>query len=675
MSVSYSSNKVTIGNYKSGTTGTSGSSTVVSSGSEFTSSDVGRFISIVYDSINSGLTQIRQIVSYQNSSQVTVHDSWIGLPISGLTWNMSHNLQDVHDIGNSALQKTGDRSYRWDADWNITGFLADVDCSLEMFSRTQPGWKLSDAAIVQFGVLWGGEANNASETTNGCHLVFKTQVSSQSLYVGSGNSGDNGCIVNYYGCLIDSRTSGTWMFQRMVGATRFIGVNFDGVMGGRFRNRYSEWVECRHSGNNNATPAWSIGAEFNRAITAVKFYKNLVCLKSYSNFAGTFKSCTFSESNTDFFLIAGNSAAVVINFVDCTTFGASKVIDSGNNTLRQIKSVSYTLLDSSSTAIEFGKVAIEDKNLVLQDGVQESSITGQVPIINTTFRQMISNTTEIDYTPFVIRIRKYGKKFQQFISSLSSPTKQDVLLQENINLPLLEAAAGAIVGVNINPVAKTITISAVLSSSDIYAYSQWWLFQTTNMQVDQALTTVDGVNFLLDSSWTLILQNEISDGINLTGNVIVSNVFDFSSHNIAGQLTFETTGTYNIIDSIITEVINNSGDLIILNISGSTTITTNTGPNVTIQSSILLSFIIKDQNGVPIENASVYIDENNSTPILFSSNTNAQGKATFAYTGNSLIGTTWRVRKYGYKYSKSIVDIGITDILLPITLITDPQQV
>lgn len=52
----------------------------------------------------------------------------------------------------------------------------------------------------------------------------------------------------------------------------------------------------------------------------------------------------------------------------------------------------------------------------------------------------------------------------------------------------------------------------------------------------------------------------------------------------------------------------------------------------------------------------------------------AGGIATANWTGGSVSGSTWRVRKYGYKNYKQSVDIGTSNISLPITLIADPQQ-
>lgn len=51
------------------------------------------------------------------------------------------------------------------------------------------------------------------------------------------------------------------------------------------------------------------------------------------------------------------------------------------------------------------------------------------------------------------------------------------------------------------------------------------------------------------------------------------------------------------------------------------------------------------------------------------------GIASETYTGAPVTGTRWRVRKYGYKDFKQLINIAGSNIDLPVTLILDPQQV
>ena len=98
------------------------------------------------------------------------------------------------------------------------------------------------------------------------------------------------------------------------------------------------------------------------------------------------------------------------------------------------------------------------------------------------------------------------------------------------------------------------------------------------------------------------------------------------------------------------------------------------GGTVSLPSSITLTMTVKDEAGDPIDVALVYIDDDDEVPYILSTTTNAQGVASTGYTGGAAAGSRWRVRKYGYKPYKQIIDIGASDISIPVTLISDPQQ-
>jgi len=93
-----------------------------------------------------------------------------------------------------------------------------------------------------------------------------------------------------------------------------------------------------------------------------------------------------------------------------------------------------------------------------------------------------------------------------------------------------------------------------------------------------------------------------------------------------------------------------------------------------IQASLTLSMTVKDESGTEISGALAYIDDDDTSPYIMNTTTNASGVAQTSYTGASVVGSRWRVRKYGYKPYKQLVDIGSSDISIPVTLIADPQQ-
>ena len=95
---------------------------------------------------------------------------------------------------------------------------------------------------------------------------------------------------------------------------------------------------------------------------------------------------------------------------------------------------------------------------------------------------------------------------------------------------------------------------------------------------------------------------------------------------------------------------------------------------ISITSSITLSMVVKDEDGAFVTGAFAYIDDGNTAPFIMNTTTNASGLASVNHTGGSVIGSTWRVRKYGYKPFKLVTDIGGSDINIPVTLVADPQQ-
>ena len=124
------------------------------------------------------------------------------------------------------------------------------------------------------------------------------------------------------------------------------------------------------------------------------------------------------------------------------------------------------------------------------------------------------------------------------------------------------------------------------------------------------------------------------------------------------------------------DVNNTSGGAITLALSGTSNGNSSQGSAVTFSSSSTLTLTAKDEAGSPINLAHAYIDDNNAAPFIMNKDTNASGVASTSWTGGSVVGATWRVRKYGYKPYKAIADVpasGSKDI--PVTLIVDPQQV
>ena len=551
VSIGGSPKRVTIGTYKSGTTASSssGSTLNITSGG-ISSGDIGRLVAVRPSGSDSSQTQVRKITAVSGGT-ITVHDDWVGTISSGVTWIVAHNAEDVYALSDSALEKVGDRSYRWAADWILStgGFFGDTDISLEMTSQVTTGnfdahWKCNPNSIVQFGLLWGGEANGATEVTNGCHISYQnlSGVLRCNIYNKDNDRDGEGAVINYYGCLINSVHADEelggfiFMFQRMQGPTRFIGCIQDGTMGGRFYHEASEWVNSTVTGNINPIPAFSMGATFTRAIENLRFGQNLVAFKTFAHFSGTFRDCNFSDSNTDVIFADANNGSSVVNLIDCTTVSDADIIDSGVGTIAQFKSVNYTMTDDSGTALSGVALRVSDKDNTTQSSVQVSDGSGVCGEILARFREWVTDPPSTVYSPFDIRIRKYGYTYLGFSSAVSEPIKQEVRLVVNPDLVSNETQAQAIAGINLDFALSTLTISGSVTPQDLYDFYQYQLAQSANMQYAEDFTK-SGSSFDL-GDWNLVV-----DGCTYTGDITTSGTITRSNDGkIIGTAT-DANGT------------------------------------------------------------------------------------------------------------------------------------
>lgn len=124
------------------------------------------------------------------------------------------------------------------------------------------------------------------------------------------------------------------------------------------------------------------------------------------------------------------------------------------------------------------------------------------------------------------------------------------------------------------------------------------------------------------------------------------------------------------------DVLNSSGTALEVGKSNGSNPTTYDpgGSAVTFTGSVQLTMTVKTEGGTPIVGALAYIDDNDQTPYIMNTTTNDQGVATTGYTGAPVSNARWRVRKYGYKNYKMLLDIAGDNIGLPVTLAVDPQQ-
>jgi hypothetical protein len=142
--------------------------------------------------------------------------------------------------------------------------------------------------------------------------------------------------------------------------------------------------------------------------------------------------------------------------------------------------------------------------------------------------------------------------------------------------------------------------------------------------------------------------------------------------SVAGPHTFDNLK----FDSNTYDVYNTSGVSVSVGKSNGSNPTTYNpaGSEVLFTGSVQLTMTVKKENGDPIVGAFAYIDDNDQSPYIMNTTTGAGGVATTGYAGSPVTGARWRVRLYGYKNFKMILDIGGSNIDLPVTLVVDPQQ-
>ncbi len=644
--ITSTADRITIsGNYKAFTSTTGSTSTVIqySTGDAPASGDAGRFL-LWKNGSNTGNWEVRYIES-ATATTVTVGDGgFSSAPSSGENFSISTSLADIDTALADTIVRSSGRSYQIiDRDFALTSnaFVADVNASLSSKStHTGSGfiatYPVANNCVLQFGRLVGGEANDSTETIEGCQLLL--EVSNDTLmFTNQVSFNSAGCVLNFYGCLIESIGNGNNPFIRAPGPMRIVGCVCDGPMGGRLYSSASELVDTRFSGNLSGGVAWSLGASFTRAIENAFFYQNQAAVKSFQAFTGTFSNTRFADSNT-YIIEASAQSGLLFRFIDCTTFDVSKINNNTGN-YEQLKSINYSVTDSSGVGLTGVKVAVYDNSSTIQDAIRTSS-SGNVSAINARFFRKNHNvSTPVNYAPFDIRIRKYGYEYQDFQSAVSEPIKQEFRLPSNTVTALSEAAAAALTFITIDFSLKTVTVQRSRTLSEIYDYCQSQLALDANMDEPEFITSSDGNVFTFADDWDLILdasgaissasgktvafggtgvlqmlddRNTI-DNLNVIGDIDLGAAVTPLTGITAETVDFSVAGTYTVDGCTFDEVTNSSGGSVTLELINGSTITTNTGPSIALSEPVdVVAANIIDASRVQIYNVTKGAELDNS---------------------------------------------------------------
>ena len=541
--ITQTSQRITISGAYKDFTGDSGSTSTViqfASGDAPASGDAGRFLLWKVTAGQTGTWQIRYIES-ATSTTVTVGDGgFASSPPVGATFAISTNLDDV--VSAVAGATSVGTAYSFDSrDFSLAAgaFLADTDKSLSVAAKQTGGGFIStfpcaNGCAVQFGRLNGGEANDSTETTNGCQLSFEVNNNTL-MFTNQGSVNANGPIINFYGCLIESiSVGGGSPFIRSPGPMRIIGCLCDGPMGGRLYSSASELVDTRFSGNTSGTVAWSLGGTFTRPISNAFFFQNNTAVKAYLGFQGVFKDTTFADSNTNIINSDGATSSLVFTFLDCTTFADGK-ISANKGRFEQAKSINYTVADSNGTGLSGVLVAAYNTDGTIQQGVKTSS-SGSVDTINACFFLKTHGNSAVSKAPFDIRIRKYGYVLQGFQSAVSEPIKQEVRLPANSELVSTEVQAAAISGISLNFATSTLTITSNTTAQQLYDYYQYQLAQSANMAyAEQFVKTGTAFNI---AAWDMTV-----DGATYTGDITTTGTITLANGGVIDGTRTDASGT------------------------------------------------------------------------------------------------------------------------------------
>lgn len=294
---------------------------------------------------------------------------------------------------------------------------------------------------------------------------------------------------------------------------------------------------------------------------------------------------------------------------------------------------SYLLQRSNGTVIQTGSIATS------------SDVISHIPAYSA-----------VDVFNAIVRI--YGKKFYKVtvVHGLGG-TQMFMAQQTDINITEPSSALVQAYTIVMDYTAKTITTSGAVTKGQLYDYVKYSNALIANVNnTATVLDTVDGVNYILDSTWTLALGATITGGINLTGNIKQTAVFAVTNINLTGTWTFTTAGSYSFTASHIDTLANTSVGVITINSSGSTF--TTVGANINIAASIIFTVTgLVAGSIVEIYDNEVTNIGNNDTLLA---STGSSGTS-FSYTHSGVTNAV-RVQVIKVGYVELIIDFTLSNV-------------
>lgn len=105
--------------------------------------------------------------------------------------------------------------------------------------------------------------------------------------------------------------------------------------------------------------------------------------------------------------------------------------------------------------------------------------------------------------PVLTRVRKFGYLEYSALSSYSAPFVSTVTLTADAFVASNEATAGAITGVAIDGVNRTVTVSQSRTLQEVYDYCHWWAVQAANIAYPAPMAATSASAFSSIYAWTV----------------------------------------------------------------------------------------------------------------------------------------------------------------------------
>ena len=294
-------------------------------------------------------------------------------------------------------------------------------------------------------------------------------------------------------------------------------------------------------------------------------------------------------------------------------------------------------------------------------------------------------TTTTDRNPFRIRAVRFGNvtfQIEKNIDAITGASADTFFTVSNSNLTVtVKATVDAYTGITISHAGDSVTLTGlggtpVNDMNRLYDRLQSDKFDNpqfeyiTGSTEPEVLRTPDKINYTMNYDFIvdgfdfdgqfrnmtfgtgrdLTIQGSggnvsdlaVTGDVNLgtgTGGLSIGNL------DVTGALDFSVAGTYTVTDCTIDEVTNSSGGAVTINAVDSS-ITTNTGPNITINNAVPITITVRDAaTNAVIQGARVFLEETPGGTDLINELTNASGQVTDTYNYLSDQGVTGRVRR------------------------------